>query len=176
MNYQTFDFQKIKVLFCDVDGVMTSGKTEYASDGTKAKSFNHRDGVGVGILANSGIQVIVLSQSNDEQIIRARCRDIGISSFFFGVVDKKETGKRVLFEKGMDLENAAYIGDDLPDVELMSACKISFCPSDAHPSARQAASHILLNRGGEGCLREVADLIMFTENGRPSQNFHGSRD
>lgn len=162
MKLQELDFQEIKILFCDVDGVMTGGTTEYASDGTKSKSFNHRDGVGVSLLAGFGIQVVVLSQSKDQAIIQGRCQDIGIESFFCGVEDKKEMGKRILSDRGMSYDNAAYIGDDLPDVPLLSSCKLSFSPSDAHLSAKEIVTKILSSRGGEGCIREIADLMMFS--------------
>lgn len=162
MNPKDLDLREIKILFCDVDGVMTRGTTEYASDGTKSKSFSHRDGVGVALLAGFGIQVVVLSQSKDEAIIQARCLDIGIESFYCGVEDKKETGERFLLDKGMSFDNAAHIGDDMQDVPLLSSCQLSFSPADAHFSAQKTVTKVLSSRGGEGCIREIADLLILS--------------
>ena len=160
--------QGIKLLFLDVDGVLTDGGIYYAETpaahpgGAAAetiKRFHTLDGYAVRLLHRAGITPVVIT-GRDSLALRARLETLDISQAYFAVENKLAVGRQVLRELGLDWRDAAAIGDDWPDLGLMLACAFSGAPANAHVEVRSLAHHVTKARGGDGALREFADLLL----------------
>lgn len=147
---------KIRLVVCDVDGVLTDGRLYYDRRGERMKAFHTRDGVAVGMLRERGIRVGVLT-AKDNGIAEARARAVGMQIVGVGARDKLAALRRY---SRMPLKHVAYIGDDVIDVEVMRAVGLAVAPRDASREARAAADWITKARGGEGVLREVAERLL----------------
>jgi 3-deoxy-D-manno-octulosonate 8-phosphate phosphatase (KDO 8-P phosphatase) len=147
----------VKVLFVDFDGVMTDNMVYISQEGTEMVRCSRSDGVGVKLLTKSNIQVIVLSSEKNE-VVTKRCLKLQIVCFQ-GVENKKEIAQGILKKSGLTWTDAAFVGDDVNDLELLNSVKYSFCPSDAQEGVRLICEHILETRGGHGVLRELANLL-----------------
>ena len=150
--------RKLKILFSDVDGILTDGKIWYGNNGEELKGFHSRDGLAIKLLMKNGIQFALIS-ARDSKPLRKRANDLGINYCIFGQEDKVEGCKEVLSELNIDRSNAAYIGDDNIDIPAMDFCGISFTVSDAVKPVLAKANIVLKSKGGEGAIREVADMI-----------------
>lgn len=148
---------RIKLLCVDVDGTL-SASTYYSARGEEMKSFNIRDGKGFQLLREAGITPIIMTEEHSK-IVRERAKKLGILAFC-GVKDKLSALKMICEEHNVGLEEVAYIGDDLNDLEAMKAVGISFCPSDATSKVWVEADKTLSRKGGEGAVREAIDYIL----------------
>lgn len=150
--------KKIKVLFSDVDGILTDGKIWYGKQGEELKSFHSRDGLAIKLLMKKGIQFGLIS-ARDSEPLRRRAKDLGIKNFIFGMEDKVEGCKRLLADLNITKEEAAYIGDDNIDIPAMNYCGMSFTVLDAVKPVLETAEIVLNCKGGEGAIRVISDLI-----------------
>jgi len=151
--------ENIKLVITDVDGVLTDGAIIYNEQGECLKQFHVRDGLGIRMLIESGIQVAVLS-GRDSKTLRKRIEDLGISSFLLGVKDKAKACDKLMQNAGVLKHQTACTGDDTIDLPAFNACGYSFAVADAPSYIKSQASHILKNKGGKGAFREVSDLIL----------------
>ena len=150
--------KKIKILFSDVDGILTDGKIWYGNEGEELKGFHSRDGLAIKLLMKNGIEFALIS-ARDSKPLRRRAKDLGIKYCIFGQEDKVTGCKEVLSDLNIDKSKAAYIGDDNIDIPAMDYCGMSFTVSDAVKPVLDKADIILKSKGGEGAIREVAELI-----------------
>lgn len=150
--------RKLKILFSDVDGILTDGKIWYGNNGEELKGFHSRDGLAIKLLMKNGIQFALIS-ARDSRPLRKRANDLGINHCIFGLEDKVEGCEEILSQLNIDRSNAAYIGDDNIDITAMDYCGISFTVSDAVKPVLAKANIVLKSKGGEGAIREVADMI-----------------
>jgi 3-deoxy-D-manno-octulosonate 8-phosphate phosphatase (KDO 8-P phosphatase) len=151
---------KIKLLLTDCDGVLTDGSVFYGIEGEVFKRFNIRDGMGVERLHNlvnveTGIITGELSPS-----VKKRAEKLNISELHLGIKDKVKVLEEILVRKNLDPDEVAYIGDDVNDLEIMALVGLSACPSDAMNFVKQKADFICGKKGGNGCFRELAELII----------------
>ncbi len=148
----------IRMLVVDVDGTLTDGGMYYDGNGEALKKFNTRDAKGLLLLRELGVRVCVVTAENSA-VVHARMRKLGLTDYFPGVADKPAW----LAEHGQKFQVAAaqtaYIGDDLNDLACLRTVGLSCCPADAVPEVRQSVSYVCKAAGGEGAVREVADLI-----------------
>ncbi|HWH74456.1 MAG TPA: HAD hydrolase family protein [Methylibium sp.] len=148
----------IRMLVVDVDGTLTDGGMYYDGNGEALKKFNTRDAKGLLLLRELGVRVCVVTAENSA-VVHARMRKLGLTDYFPGVADKPAW----LAEHGRKFQVAAaqtaYIGDDLNDLECLRTVGLSCCPADAVPEVRRSVSYVCKAAGGEGAVREVADLI-----------------
>lgn len=151
--------QKIRVLILDVDGVMTDGRLFYMPDGTEAKTFHVRDGLGIQLLVNSDVPVAIISGRNSEATVR-RAEELGIEFTYLGIADKEVAFEDILEQLGLDESEAAYVGDDLPDLAVMKRVGLSMAVADAAPEIRKAAHVVLRTNGGQGAVREACERIL----------------
>ena len=151
--------KKIKILFSDVDGILTDGKIWYGNEGEELKGFHSRDGLAIKLLMKNGIEFALIS-ARDSKPLRRRAKDLGIKYFIFGQEDKVAGCKQILSDLKIDKSNAAYIGDDNIDIPAMDYCGMSFTVSDAVDPVLIKANITLNSKGGEGAIREIADLIL----------------
>ncbi|MBM5785260.1 MAG: 3-deoxy-manno-octulosonate cytidylyltransferase [Cyanobacteria bacterium K_DeepCast_35m_m1_288] len=156
---QILKLRQIKALLCDVDGVLTDGRLWYGPGGEELKAFHVRDGLAIKQLISSGIAVALVS-GRDSTALRRRMADLGIEHAVLGQADKAVASRQMAAELGLELEALAYVGDDSPDLAGMSLCGWSFAVADAAEVVQSAASSVLSTRGGEGAIREVAQMLL----------------
>lgn len=156
--------QKIKLILTDVDGVLTDGSMYYSSKGEELKKFNTRDGMAVELLKKSGIKTIFISRESSK-IALARAKKVKAIALL-GITNK-ESNLEIICKKYDILPNEiAYIGDDINDLELLKRVGLSATPSDASDDAIKLCDYICKHRSGNGAFRELADLILFTQNNK----------
>ena len=129
---------RLRLMAFDVDGVMTDGGLTYADDGSESKTFNVRDGLGLKLLQDAGIEVAVIT-GRQSPCVAARMDNLGIAHLQQGIGDKLASMQALLDRLGIVAEEAGYMGDDLIDLRVMAACGFSATPSDGHRLARQHA-------------------------------------
>ena len=149
----------IKALLLDVDGVMTDGKLHYSARGEEIKSFDVKDGLGIQLLLNANILVGIISGRNSDALEK-RIKDLGIQHIYMNSSNKEKDLQKFLETTGLQREEVAYIGDDLPDLTAIMMCGFSACPSDACSEVLDAVDHVSSKRGGDGVVREIAELIL----------------
>ncbi|MCM1231753.1 MAG: 3-deoxy-D-manno-octulosonate 8-phosphate phosphatase [Clostridium sp.] len=154
--------KKIKYLVMDVDGTLTNGIIYIGIEGEVFKSFNVKDGYGISkLLPAAGIVPIIIT-GRTSKITEARCKELGIKKLYQGVVDKCEKLKEILSEE--KINQVAYIGDDISDIECMIYVKaaggIVGCPADAVAEVQSAADFISEKKGGEGAVRDFIENII----------------
>lgn len=150
---------RIKLLAMDVDGVLTDGAIGFDSEGREIKFFHVRDGMGICVLMEKGVQVAFISGRHSE-VTSHRARDLGVALVFQGVRDKLSKLKELASELGLSRDEVAYIGDDVNDIPCIEWAGFGVAVADAPAEVRNAASYVTLARGGHGAVREVCDLIL----------------
>ena len=159
MTNVTSNLDSIKAVLLDVDGVMTDGKLHYSARGEEIKSFDVKDGLGIQLLLNAKILVGIISGRNSNAL-EQRIQDLGIQHVYVSSSDKEKDLQKFLETTGLRREEVAYIGDDLPDLKAIKACGFSACPSDACSEVLDAVDHVSSKPGGDGVVREIAELIL----------------
>ncbi len=152
------DWQAVKVLFCDVDGVLTDGGLYFGPEGQLFKRFNVLDGLGLRRLASVGVKVIFIS-GDDTAIVPARARRLDVTEVYTCCEDKATVVRQTLERIELRAEQACFIGDDVLDVPGMREVGFPVAPPNAHPLALQAACYVTRRPGGHGAVREICDLI-----------------
>ena len=151
--------KRVRLVITDVDGVLTDGGLYYGPDGECLKRFHARDGLGVKLLQQAGIQVAVLS-GRDCPALRRRLTDLGITEAVLGQVDKWAVLSGIIERCGVSAEEVAFIGDDIPDMEVFALCGVSVTVGDAPDYVRAKADLVLECQGGQGAFRELLDVIL----------------
>jgi 3-deoxy-D-manno-octulosonate 8-phosphate phosphatase (KDO 8-P phosphatase) len=149
---------EVRLLCLDVDGVLTDGKLYWAGDGLWSQRFCVRDGYGIKLLQELGVAIAVLS-GGDVRSGRDRCASLGIERAYFGVVDKVAAFRDVAGSLGLGPEQAAFIGDELVDVPLLSQVGFSATVPDAVDEVKAVVHYVTKRPGGDGAVRELCDLI-----------------
>ncbi len=150
---------KIKLVIFDIDGVLTTGSLFIGDDGLEYKAFNSKDGHGLRMLQDAGVEVAILTgrQSN---VVTHRAKDLGITRIYQGMRQKLPAYEEILKETGLQHEEIAYVGDDVVDLPVMSQVGLAICVQDAHPFVKKHAHWTTELKGGCGAGREVCELIM----------------
>ena len=162
----------MRVLFLDVDGVLTDGGLFISEHGETLKRFNTLDGHGLKLLRKAGIEPAIIT-GRDSKALRLRLDALGIAHARFGTEDKGPAAEQLLQELGLGWHEAAAMGDDWPDLAMMQRCAFRCAPPNAHLEVRTLAHHVTQARGGHGAVREVCDLLMVAE-GRYAQLLRSS--
>jgi 3-deoxy-D-manno-octulosonate 8-phosphate phosphatase (KDO 8-P phosphatase) len=150
---------RIRLVAFDVDGVLTDGRLYYSGDGEMKKVFHVRDGVGLKLLPDMGIDVAVIS-AKDSPPLQARLSDLGIKYGFPGCHDKLACLKTLVSTLGLIPDEVAFVGDDLVDLHVMEWCGYGIAPADAFDLVLERADLVLPVKGGQGVARCVADLVL----------------
>jgi len=154
---------KIKMLVMDVDGTLTDGKIYMGSDGEVFKAFDVKDGYAIAHLHEVGIIPVIIT-GRKSKIVENRAKELNIKEVYQGVSDKVEKLKEVAKDNGVLLEEVAYIGDDLNDLDCMSICGLSACPNDAIDEVTSNVDFKCNKNGGYGAVREFIEYISICEN------------
>ena len=150
---------KIKLLVLDVDGVLTDGHVMLTEKGEEIKSFNIKDGLGLKMLIEAGIEVVLITGRSSKALAH-RAKELGIERVCQGVMDKGSILAEIMNEKKLQNVNVCSVGDDLPDLPLFSLSGISVAVADAAPELKGEAMLVTKSRGGNGAVREVCELIL----------------
>jgi 3-deoxy-D-manno-octulosonate 8-phosphate phosphatase (KDO 8-P phosphatase) len=149
----------IRLFATDVDGVLTDAGMYYAESGDEWKKFNTRDGMGIKLLQKAGLTTAIVTQESTKLVTR-RGQKLTIPEVHQGVYDKLALLRELADRYGWNMKQVAYIGDDINDLEALKAVGLSAAPADAVPSVLAAVRYRCRKKGGEGAVREVADLIL----------------
>lgn len=150
---------KIRCVFLDIDGVMTDCKLYLTPDGEEIKAVNVRDGWGIKALMRKGIEVAVIS-GRPSEAMQKRLESLGLRHIVLDTEVKLPAYERIRDSLRLTDEQCAMMGDDMPDVPLLERVGLAMVPDDAHRSARSLAHFTSRFRGGDGAIREAADLIL----------------
>ncbi len=149
----------IRLFATDVDGVLTDGGLYYSDSGEQAKKFHAWDGLGLELLRQAGL-VTALVTLDQTHLVPMRAAKLGIVEVHQGVLDKLATLKMLSAKYEIGLEEMAYMGDDLNDMPALRAVGFSSTPANGRSQVREAVQYVCTAKGGEGAVREVADLIL----------------
>ena len=163
--------QGVRAAIFDVDGVLTDGRLYIGERGEDFKAFNSLDGHGLKLLAQGGITPVVIT-GRDSPAVRRRVADLGIKHAFYGVHDKLAAAGTLMQTLQLDWVALAAMGDDWPDLPLMTRAAFACAPSNAHAEVKAIAHHITQTSGGHGAARECCDLLL-TANGRYASLLRG---
>ena len=149
----------IRAAIFDVDGVLTDGTLYISEAGETLKAFHALDGHGLKLLAQGGITPIVIT-GRDSPAVRRRLKDLGIVHAVFGAHDKLAAAEPLLAQLGLSWAEVAVMGDDWPDLPVLTQVAFACAPPLAHAEALQVADYVTQARAGEGAARELCDLLL----------------
>jgi len=151
--------QGVRVAFFDVDGVLTDGGLFFTDSGETIKRFSTLDGHGLKMLQKAGITPAVIT-GRDSAPLRTRLQALGISHVRYGTEDKAPAAQEILNELGLDWSQAAHMGDDWPDMAVMTRAAFACAPNNAHIEVKAIAHYVTQHDGGHGAVREFCDLLL----------------
>ena len=154
--------RRVKLLAMDVDGVLTDAGMYYSESGDELKKFNTRDGMGIKSLQAAGLVTAFITKEKTA-IVERRGQKLAVPEVHQGIDDKLAALTMLAQKYGLSLEQVAYIGDDVNDLDALRAVGFSAAPADAMPSILQAVNYICAKKRGEGAVRELADLILVAQ-------------
>jgi 3-deoxy-D-manno-octulosonate 8-phosphate phosphatase (KDO 8-P phosphatase) len=150
---------RVKLLVLDVDGVLTDGRIIMDHEGREIKAFDVRDGHGLKLLREAGIEVAILTGRNSP-VVQRRADDLGITRVRQGVHDKVGAYQEIAREVGITDDETCFVGDDLVDIPLLKRVGIPIVVGDGAPEAKRLALYVTQSSGGRGAVREVCDLLI----------------
>ena len=151
--------KKIKLLILDVDGVLTDGYLFYDHQGNQIKRFSVKDGLGIRYLQKAGLNICIVS-GGKEDVIKNRAKDLNIKHIYCGVKNKKEKVEILRKELNVNKENILYVGDDLNDLTVRKVVGLLIAPNDSSKNLKKYCDAILINKGGYGAVRELAERLL----------------
>jgi 3-deoxy-D-manno-octulosonate 8-phosphate phosphatase (KDO 8-P phosphatase) len=151
--------QPVRVVFFDVDGVLTDGGLYFTESGETMKRFHTLDGHGIKLLQRAGIVPAVVS-GRDSPALRLRLAALGVTQIRLGTEDKRPAAETILTELGLDWSAAAAMGDDWPDLPLLRRAALACAPAGAHAEILALAHHVTTRAPGAGAVRELCDLLL----------------
>ncbi len=155
----SLDISAIKLVGFDVDGVLTDGHIIIDDDGRESKNFYSRDGLGLKILKKAGLEPILLT-GRASRLIEIRAKDLGISEIHQKVDEKWLVFQAILKRRGLEPHQAAFAGDDLIDLPVMTRVGLALAPADAVPEVLAIAHFVASASGGRGAVRQMIEFIL----------------
>jgi 3-deoxy-D-manno-octulosonate 8-phosphate phosphatase (KDO 8-P phosphatase) len=150
---------KVRLLLLDVDGVLTDGGVTWTNQGIEQKTFSIRDGLGIRLWHQAGGTTGIVT-GRSSHVVQLRAEELGIAIVRQGVDDKLQAAEAILAECGMAWDQAAFIGDDLPDLPVVMRCGVGVAVADACPELVAAATIVTHLPGGRGAVREVIERLL----------------
>lgn len=154
-----YDLTKIKALLFDVDGVLSAETVPQGSDGEPLRTVNIKDGYALRLACLSGLHVAIVTGARPESI-RKRYEYLGVPDIFLRCSVKTETYQLLKEKYHLKDEEVLYMGDDIPDYEIMKLVGCPVCPADAAPEIKEISIYISHKKGGHGCVRDVLEQVM----------------
>ena len=151
--------QNVRLAIFDVDGVLTDGGLFRTDDGQEIKRFHSRDGLGLRLLQNSGVQLAIIT-GRTSHVVEHRAKELGITHLYQGCKQKVPAFLEICKQLSVTPEQTAYMGDDLIDLPVMIRCGLALTVAEAHPEVVKRAHWVSQYKGGNGAAREACELIM----------------
>ena len=151
--------KNIKLVATDIDGVWTDAKMHYTENGDFMKSFSTYDGMGVEMLRNKNIETVIMTSENSSIVLR-RAEKLKIIEVYIDEKNKLERLKKICSDKAIQLNEVAYIGDDINDIEVLENVGLSALTNNSHIKQQIKVDYITEKKGGDGAFREFAELIL----------------
>jgi len=153
-------FKKTKILILDVDGVMTNGSIILGSnDNEEYKQFNVRDGTGIKMFQRAGLQVALIT-GRKSGVVERRAAELAIKDVHQGAIDKFKSFNQILKKHNIDKSESVFIGDDIIDIPVLKEAGVGVAVNDAIEQVIDASDLVTKNKGGNGAVREITDLIL----------------
>ena len=146
----------------------------YSENGDELKKFNTRDGMGIKLLQRAGLLTAIITQENTKLVLR-RGEKLAIPEVHQGAFDKLAVLRQMIERHGLTLEQVAYMGDDVNDVAVLETVGFSAAPADAMPVVKRHVRYVCRQRGGEGAVREVTDMILEAQGHGPGYGVKAGR-
>ena len=153
------DFEKIKLILSDVDGVLTDGGITFDNNAIESKKFHIKDGLGIKMWQRAGFRFGILT-ARSSHIVKVRSAELGIDIVRQGFESKLPTAKSLAKSMNLDLDEICYIGDDLIDLPVIRAVGLGVAVADAVPELLVAADLVTQKAGGQGAVRELIEMIL----------------
>lgn len=154
-----YDLKKIKAIIFDVDGVLSCQTIPLHPNGEPMRTVNIKDGYAIQFAQKVGLRIVILTGGKTESV-RLRYERLGVEDIYMGCAVKISTYDSFLEKYGLNDEEVMYMGDDIPDYEIMKRCGCPVCPSDACSDIKNISIYISNYRGGEGCGRDVIEQVL----------------
>lgn len=149
---------KIKVFVMDVDGTMTDGRFTVDEFGNETKTFNVKDGMAIKLLHDAGIKTAIIT-AHKSKVVENRAKQLGVD-YYYESNKKAKTLDSIINNMNININEVAYIGDDLNDIELFNIVGHTGCPKDACDEIKEKANYLCKLKGGYGAVREYAEHII----------------
>lgn len=149
----------IKQCIFDMDGVFTSGKALVIETGQLARHINLKDAFAVQHATKNGLNIALISRGNDPAF-KALLQRLGVQDVYMGYYEKLEALADLRLQYGWQQDQMLYMGDDIPDLDVMAEVGVSCCPYDAVPEVSKRADYISHQAGGEGCVRDILEQVL----------------
>lgn len=161
-NYKAL-LSNIKTLIFDVDGVMTDGIVVLHPDGDMLRTMNVKDGYALQLAVKKGYRIIIISGGRSE-VVRMRFEGLGIKEIHLGISHKLEVFHQIVEKDQLDTHQILYMGDDIPDYQIMKEVGVAACPADAVEEIKSVSHYISSFKGGKGCVRDILEQVMKVQN------------
>jgi 3-deoxy-D-manno-octulosonate 8-phosphate phosphatase (KDO 8-P phosphatase) len=152
-------FKNITTFVFDVDGVLTDGSILVLPDGVQARRMNIKDGYALQLAVKKGYRVVVISGGNSPEVMD-RLNKLGVTDVFMKVSNKLEVMEEFMLQHQILPQHVLFMGDDIPDLDVMKHAGLAACPADAVNEIKEIAHYISHLKGGEGCGRDVIEKTM----------------
>lgn len=162
------NLKNITTFIFDIDGVLTDGTVLAAESGELLRSFNTKDGYALQLAAKKGYNICIISGGKGAAINK-RFESLGVADVFLGVEEKIDIFTNYINQKGISPEQVLYMGDDIPDAEVMKLVGIATCPADAVEEIKAISHYISHKDGGKAAARDVIEKVL-----KVQLNWHGS--
>jgi 3-deoxy-D-manno-octulosonate 8-phosphate phosphatase (KDO 8-P phosphatase) len=152
----------VRLAIFDVDGVLTDGSLFMGDGGEEYKAFNSRDGHGMKMLVNNGVDTAIIT-GRTSNVVKHRGRDIQVKHLYQGAAEKLPVFERLIADLGITPQQTAFVGDDIVDLPIMLRVGLSVAVADAHPLVKEHAHWVTPSRGGRGAAREFCEMMMYAQ-------------
>jgi len=158
INYKKL-LSSISCFVFDVDGVLTDGSLDIQADGSMLRVMNIKDGYALQLAAKKGYQIFVISGSTPDGV-KIRLERLGIHEVHIGIKDKTAKLNELMLKYNQNYAHALYMGDDMPDLEVMQLCALKTCPADAVHQIKSICQYVSTYAGGKGCVRDIIEQVL----------------
>lgn len=162
MNFKEL-LPTVKAFVFDVDGVFANPQVILHPTGDLLRSMNTKDGFALQFAVKQGFKAAIITGGKSESV-RLRFKALGLTDIYLNSTDKTDDLMDFVYKYDFDLRNILYMGDDLPDYEVMTKVGIPVCPADAANEIKAVSKYISLYDGGKGCIRDVIEQVMKAQN------------
>ena len=154
-----YDLSKIRAVVFDVDGVLSASTVSLGADGDPLRTVNIKDGYAIQLAVKMGLHIAILSGAQTESV-RRRYEGLGVPDIFLKAAVKIKVYDDFLAKYRLSNENVIFVGDDIPDYEVLSRCGCPCCPADAAPEIKEICTYVSHKKGGYGCGRDIIEQVL----------------